>query len=508
VAGIVKTEETPQLIEILDDESGVFGVHEAAPATAPDGGRRWIAPVAGLALVGLIAYGVVSSASGNEAPEAAPVTTGTTVHRATTVPATTSPVPAPRAPYYAAEPPRQFKLISVEENDQAVPMVDSGGYQLWTKPGTSGAQGEWFSLNYYFGAMGESIATNAYRIDTGNGHTLVSITAPGRLGVQLGDASGTLDIESFGWSAADLLALAQSVTVDAGVPSFPPSSLTDGYEMASSVDPWMALEGVPVEQIFYAASDDPTSSLSLMVSPVPDMDAAEFANARQVAVRALLDHATAFTVDGVPGVAGVAGQVIGGDFSLATWLVDDYIVSLSARMTAPQLIEIAQSVHTVSDAEFRGMQFQAIHNTSELNATSVQHNVTNSVPLWTQTMPSGQELTISVGMETNGSTRLVDWWWGLGSGGYSTTATDTAQINTFVDSQRTFVLADLPRTAAGAVATLRISHDGAAPVEVPFVDTDPTLDRVFAAYAFVEDGPYSAQIVGPDGTVLVTWPPS
>ena len=39
-----------------------------------------------------------------------------------------------------------------------------------------------------------------------------------------------------------------------------------------------------------------------------------------------------------------------------------------------------------------------------------------------------------------------------------------------------------------------------------FIDIDPTSDRIFAGYAFSEPGPYTAQVVGADGTVLATWP--
>ena len=499
----MKVEQTPELIEILDEESDTFGLDELTPTMSPDGGRRWIAPAAAVALVGLIVYGVISSASDNTPPEVAPATTGTAVHRTTTIPAPTT-VPAPQTPFYTAEPPPEYKLVSLDHHEQSVPFWDSNGYQLWAKPETSGTEGEWFSLNYYYGPMGETIATNAYRIDTGNGHTLVSITAPGRLGLQIGDASGTLDIESFGWDGSDLLALAQSVTVDAGVPSFPLSPLTDGYQMVSAIDPWMALEGFPVEQAFYSKPDEPTDALSLNVSPLPDMDAAELASARQVAVRVLLDHPTSFSVDGA---AGVAGQIIGGNYALATWVSDGYMLTMSARMSVPELIRVAESVHTVDDAEFRGMQFQAIHNTSERNDAAGSHSVSNTVPLWSGTTTTGQPLTIDVSMESSGSERIVSWWWGVQSGGYPTSATDAAQINTFVDAQHTFVLADLPRTVAPA-ATLVVARDGADPVSVPFVDTDPTLDRTFAAYAFSEDGPYTAQIVGPDGSILVSWPPS
>ena len=75
----------------------------------------------------------------------------------------------------------------------------------------------------------------------------------------------------------------------------------------------------------------------------------------------------------------------------------------------------------------------------------------------------------------------------------------------FVDSHRTYVLADLPRSIA-PTAQLVVTRAGLDPVAVDFNDIDPNLDRTFAAYAFSEPGLYSAQIVAADGTVLASWP--
>ena len=54
-------------------------------------------------------------------------------------------------------------------------------------------------------------------------------------------------------------------------------------------------------------------------------------------------------------------------------------------------------------------------------------------------------------------------------------------------------------------AQLQITRSGSDPVTVPFNDSGADLDRTFAVYAFSEPVPYSAQIIGADGTVLATW---
>jgi hypothetical protein len=218
----------------------------------------------------------------------------------------------------------------------------------------------------------------------------------------------------------------------------------------------------------------------------------------------MLDHVTAFTVDSN---AAFAGEIIGdSNYALATWIAGDHIVALSGRMPVSQLIDTARTVHTVDAAEWRGMQFQARHNETESSAYHPYHE-SNSTPVSFGTDAAGNDWTISVSVGNDGVQRQINWFWGVNSGGYSTQPSDTAQINTFVDDHRTYVLADLPRAVA-ATAELRVDRPGADTVTVQFVDTDATLDRTFAAYAFSESGPYSAQIVAPDGSILATWPSS
>ena len=80
-----------------------------------------------------------------------------------------------------------------------------------------------------------------------------------------------------------------------------------------------------------------------------------------------------------------------------------------------------------------------------------------------------------------------------------------ATIRTVVEGQRTYVLADLPRAVA-PTGQLQITRAGLDPLVVPFNDVDAGLNRTFAAYAFSEPTPFTAQILGADGAVLATWP--
>ena len=98
---------------------------------------------------------------------------------------------------------------------------------------------------------------------------------------------------------------------------------------------------------------------------------------------------------------------------------------------------------------------------------------------------------------------MINWHWNIG--GFNSTADGTARINTFADSDRTYVVANLPRSIA-PTAQLLVARAGCDSVVVDFNDVDPNLDRTFAAYAFSEPVQYTAEIVAADGTVLASWP--
>jgi len=214
----------------------------------------------------------------------------------------------------------------------------------------------------------------------------------------------------------------------------------------------------------------------------------------------MLDQTTTFDVDGHEGVAGV---VIGQDReSVATWVADDHIVSVSAQMSVPDLIAIAQSVRQVTVDEWRGMQFQAATHGGG-NDTDGFTDAPSPVVLSQGTDSDSHAWAISVGIASFGNQRQITW--GLQGNDFNSPAAAQAAIDTVVDTQRTYVLAQLPRDVA-PTAQLQINRSGLDPVIVPFYDAGASFDRTFAAYAFSEPAPYTAQIVGADGAVLASWP--
>jgi hypothetical protein len=488
-----------EIIEIIDDDTTAFG--DRAPNTTihDAGGPRWVGPAAAAALVALIGYGVVTSASGG-APKAAPAPT-TTAPRVTTTPPTVPPttVPAPLVPYYAADPPREYSVsgADVYSLDRS---FGSSNYQLWATDGSTASSGSWFSIDTY---QGTPVATNAYRVETGELSIAVTRTSSGHAIAQFwnNSSASSVAITSFGISDADLVRLAASVNVSRGSVSLTDPSLIPDFRLISSVNPWLAVEGVPVETVFYQSNLDQNGGINISVAPRPPPDQGGSTLDRQIALRFFLDHSTVFDVEGHVAVAGLLTAQ--DEYAVASWIAGDHIVTVSGALTVPELVAIARTVHEVALDEWRGMQFQATRHNADNNFGNFDQTDPLAVSFGTDAQ--SKQWVVKVSMLTFPHEREVSWQWDTNSGGMPSVADDTAKLNTVVDGRRTYVLADLPRAVA-PTAELRITRDGFDPVVVLFNDVSPDFDRTFAAYAFSEPTTYTAQIVGEDGTVLATWP--
>jgi len=493
-------EALPAVIEIIDDDTDAFGERGPAIATADGGGPRWVGPTAIAVLIALVGYGVVTSAAKGLPQVAAPPAS-------TAAPTTTQPVtvtttePPPIVPYYAADPPRQFAVEYAQFFEPDTRRLREDGYQLWATEGASATSGSWFSLQSFRTSPGSLYSVDAYRAQGGDRPIAISHLASGHSLVQFEmDDSLHVDLTAFGWNDEDLVRLAKSVTVDGNDLQVGDQSLIAGYEMLTAVPPWLVIQGRRAEQVGYTSSTDASGGFSIMVSLRPPIPGGVKSRERQIALQFMLDQATPFDVDGH---SAVAGAVIGQDRqSVATWVADDHIVSVSAQMPVPDLIAVAQSVRQVTLDEWRGMQFQAATRGGG-NDTDGDTVSTSPIVLSQGTDSDSHSWTISVGIASFGNQRQITW--GLEGNGFGALAAAQPEINTVVDSRRTYVLAQLPRDVA-ATAELQIIRTGLDPVVVPFNDTDPTFDRTFAAFAFSEPAPYTAQIVGADGAVLASWP--
>ena len=494
--------EMIEIIEIIDDDTDAFGDRPRVAAIHDTGGPRWVGPVAAAALVGLIGYGIATSTSGpsKTARVTSPSTSiaGTSMASPTTVPAPSTLPGQLTRPYYAADPPREFTVQFAESQQFG---HDSGlaDYQLWATPEASATTGSWFSVMTYQGASAV-FAPDSYRVQAGDLSIAMSHTAGGHALVQFTtDRHVGVTIASFGWSDDNLLRLAASLRTDSLSPEFTDEWFTSDHQMISSVPPRLAIRGLPIEQIVYASSDDLGGPLVVTVAQPLPRAVGDDADNRQIALRFLLDHITQFSVDGHSAVAGTV--IDEGDYSIATWIADGNIVTVGAALPVSQLITIAGTVHEISAPEWAGVKFQAAGN----KASRFAIDETAALPVSFGIDSNSRAWTIEVSTTTVGQQRQVNWSWGAQD--YPTTPRDVAQINTLVDDERTYVLADLPRSVA-ATAVLQVLREGLDPSIIPFNDLGPGLDRTFAAYAFSEPGQYTAQIVGSDGAVLATWPSS
>jgi hypothetical protein len=490
----VNTDESLQIIEIIDEETDQFGDRSTAVAADDVGGPRWIAPLAVAALVGLIGYGVVTSGHGS--PKAAPAPS-TSLATFTTSPPTTFDIGAsPSVPYYAAQLPQGFSVRYAQ--DQPFPndfgLID---YQLWATPDATATTGSWFSATTSPGAPAV-YATDSYRLQAGDlsiavshtvdEHTVAQFTLPGHTGVT---------VTSLGWSDDNLVRLASSMQADQSRLEFTDKWFTSDHQLISSAQPWLVVRGLPVEQIVYSSSQDLSDAVAVTIGQSPPGSTAPSADDREVALRFLLDDTTPIAVDGH---SGVAGTVIGsGNYSIATWLDGGDIVTVGGTVPLPQLITIAQSVHQVPTSVWAGMQYQADQNPPNV----IPPDSTSALPVASGTDADSAPWAVQASVGHSGDHLKISWSWGTQTG--ETTALDTAQINTVIDDNRTYVLADLPRAVA-ATAELHVLRQGLDPLVIPFTDIDPSLDRTFAAFAFTEPGQLTAQLVAPDGTILASWP--
>jgi hypothetical protein len=490
----------PEIIEILDDDTNAFGNRASTLTSHDNGGPRWIGPVAAAALMVLIGYGVATSASTSGPPRTAPVTSST-IATTTTRPATSTTIPVPPVPYYAADLPREFSVQAADiqlHGDGGY--FSPGNYALFATEGASAGTGRWFSISSYPG--GQSIyATDAYRVLTDRGSVAISHLSSGQSTAQFSpDGSAAATLTAFGWSDEDLVRLAESIVLGrSGAVRFSDSSLVADHRLLTSVEPWIALQGLPVEQIYYTTADSPTGGIGILVSQRPSAREGGATLDRQVALRFFLEHSTSFDVDGHVAVAGaVLGQP---NLAMATWIAGDHIVTVSGTVPVPQLVAMARTVHEVSADEWQGMQFQAA--TSGGNNNFGDYVETQPLPVSFGTDADGKSWIIRAGIATFANQKQVSWQWD--GNGFGSEVDGTATISSVVDSKRTYVLAELPRAIA-AKAELHIARAGLDPVIAPFNDIDPSLDRTFAAFAFSEPVQYTAQIVAADGTVLATWP--
>ena len=489
-----------EIIEILDDDTDAFGDRAHNTTIQDTGGPRWVGPVAAIALLALLGYGVATSASSG-APKAAPAPS-TTVHTPTsTLPApTTTAEPPPAVPYYDADPSRDFSIQFAEFHELGGEYSNRGTYQLWATPNSTAGSGSWFSVEIVFAGSPSTYAVDAYRVQAGEQSIAISHMPTGQSVAQFSvNRSVAVTLTSFGRSDEDLVRLAQSVTVEGLEIKLSDPAVIPDYQLITTVPPWVAVQGIPIELIYYASKNDVNGGIGLTVAPRQPAGQGGATLDRQIALRFFLDQPSTFEVDGHVAVAGeVTGQR---DLALATWIAGDHVVTISGYMPVDELTALARTVHQVTKDQWDGMTFQAARYTSDNNFGEYEESPSTQVAFGTDA--ESEPWTVEVSVLTFPNQQQVSWKWD--GNRFDSEAGAAATIRTVVEGRRTYVLADLPRAVA-PTGQLQITRAGLDPLLVPFNDVDAGLNRTFAAYAFSEPAPFTAQILGADGAVLATWP--
>jgi hypothetical protein len=495
----VSTEASPEIIEIIDDDSNPFGDRAQSHPVHDSGGPRWVGPAAAAALVAIIGYGVATSTSSG-VPQVAPVPTTAAAAPTTTIPAPTTTVTPRLVPYYSARPPRQYSVSYAATNEPDPNFYGDGTYELWATDQANASAGAWFSVETQGG--GSSLfALDAYRVKADDRSIGITHVPSGHSVLHFTSSNGTADVTmtAFGITDERLVELARSVSVVNGEVHVDDESLFPSFRLVTGTHPWLALQGFPAEQIYYQSNSDLSNGITLNISPRTPPAQGGGTLDRQIAIRYFLDHPTPFSVDGHVAAAGaVVGQPT---LAVATWIAGDHIVTVSGVTTVPQLITIARTVHPVPDNEWRGMQLQADRHLADGNIGNFDSS--QPLPVAFGTDADAKNWLVNVVVVKFANEQQVEWQ--SEDAGYASRADGNAKINTAVTNDRTYVFADLPRAVA-ATASLQVTREGLDPVVVPFTDADPNFDRTFAAYAFSEATKYTAQILGADGTVLAQWP--
>ncbi len=492
-----------EIIEIIDDDTDIFGDRAASATMYDAGGPRWVGPVAAGVLIAIIGWSIATSASESGGPRvaSAPSTTISGARTTNSLPFTSTTVAAPVVPYYAADPPRNLTVQSATIQDPQDNYYGPSTYQLWAQPGATSGEGSWFSVESYPGSGPGTFAVDAYRMQADKLSLAISRTSSRQALVQFSPSGkASVSMTASGLSDEEIVRIAQQVRVVRNLVQFSDSAVVEGYDMISTMQPWSVIQGIPVEQTFYADNSDPLGGFGITVSRRHVGNPGGSDVNRETALRFLLEpERTFFDVDGNTAVAGdVIGQT---DSSLATWTAGDHIVTISGSMPVADLVAIAETVHEVSPDQWNGMQFQAAGHSGDNNFGNYIQS--SPLPVASGTDESAVPWKVEVATATFGSQHQVVWQWD--SAGFGTPSDDTAKITTVVDDHRTHVLAELPRAIA-ATAQLQVLRDGRDPVLVPFADPAPDVDRTFAAYVFSEPVTYTAQIIGTDGAVLAGWP--
>ncbi len=489
-----------EIIEIIDDDLDVYrgGVGPTTHEAISDGGRRWAGPVAAFVLIAIIGYGAITSSNSSGASKGTPVPTSTPV--TTTASSTTETVPAVNLvspQFYVANPtPTGFTMHFAETlgmGGNTADFTDTNTAQLWASDGATATSGTWFVVSR---GTHQATGRNSYRTLAGDVIVVVEHDpASGQSRLSFTKDGESFEITAFGWADRQLLRLVKSVWLANSKIQFQDPFFLSDHKLILDADPPSALYGLPVAWVGYTTALPAAlaaQSFTITVAGYPTAN-------RDIAIRFALTDVSPITVGSLAGIVGRSAadprQVI------VQWRDGDRLISVRGNLPLVPLVAIAQTVHAAPDDAVQEV------------ASSAQ-----SIP----PAIDAQQYTVGSGwlggpwivqVSTTSPTAPPEWfvWW-IGQPGATSTPSEARlsitdpgpSIETLVEHGRTYVLAKVPRSMTGA--TLQVNRNGQPPVQLAVRDVDAGLSDEFAAYAFAEPVPFTAQIVDAGGTTVANWP--
>ena len=493
----MKSGPAPEIIEIIDDDGTdwITG-RTTTPHPPPDTSGRWIGPVAAATLLVAIGYGVISSAISSNSAKGPPASTSvprTTVAATSTSVAPTINVISPQ--FYVADPgPAGFTMHFAETlgmGGNPADFTESRTSELWATDGATANSGSWFIVSR---GTDHFTGRNSYRTVVGDGTVVVEHDpSSGQVRLSFNKEGGALEIDAFGWSDRQLLRLADSVYVrDSKIQFHDPFFVTD-HKPLLYTDPSSAVFGVPVAWVGYttAVPASLAESFTITVAAYPQSN-------HNVAVRFAIADPKPINVGDRSGIVGRSAA--DPRMTIVQWRDGDRMITMRGNLDTARLVSIAETVHPAPDASVR-QQVQP-----DPPVASVLRGEPHAVGSGWLDGP----WIVQVSAASNDSTTWFVWW--IGQPASNATPSDSRfsvpgqgpSIETLVDHGKTYVLAKVPRSMAGA--KLHVNRTGLPSVELDLNDVDATLEAEFTAYAFAEPVPFTAQIVDVNGQTVVSWP--
>ena len=283
----------PGLIEFLPPDERAFGPADGAgglgevfvgfdddPWGEPDDDEpasRWLPVLAGIAVVGLLAGGVVAAAPWSGDAEATPPPTTATTATPTTLvapapltTATAEPVDPSRTGWLLDPVPAGFTAAFFARGDERVD--DSIGWgEVWAEPDATRTSGRWFSILLEPFASWDPTTSEWFRVDVGGRDGYASVDPDGVVSLSFDagqtDASRLVTIDAFGMGLTRMIELADSMSilddrpqlVD-DRPAFTPELLAGLEQVAAArtdveLTARAVLGGPPRTSAFYAGPD-------------------------------------------------------------------------------------------------------------------------------------------------------------------------------------------------------------------------------------------------------------